>query len=148
MDKNLKDTIKAAKNLQKEGLIYLNDSVDLEVEPNYQILALIIENLEQLMDREKYELVKNDEEKLIQELALLNFNENDLIYDGYLEFLENMIREYIDISCPMLYEDFYTFFAKRDKLDEIYEKAALQIKEGKFKNIIFRNPHKNNKQNE
>lgn len=137
MDKNLKDTIKAAKNLQREGLIYLNDNVDLEVEPNYQILIMIINNLKKLMDKEKYELVKNDEEKLIHELALLNFNENDLIRDEDLEFMENMTREYIDISNPILNRGDYLFCPILYKLFEIYEKASLQIKEGKFKNIMF-----------
>ncbi|AKN33782.1 hypothetical protein Ccar_24330 [Clostridium carboxidivorans P7] len=137
MDKNLKDTISAAKNLQKEGLIYLNDSIDLEVEPNYQILAMIIHNLNDMIDREKYELVKNDEKKLIHELALLNFNENDLICDDDVEIMENMTREYIDILDPILYEDVCVFFPKAGKLAEIYGKASTQIEEGKFKNIIF-----------
>lgn len=33
--------------------------------------------------------------------------------------------------------DMYVFNYKMDKLKELYEKALLQIKEGKFKNVIF-----------
>ncbi len=103
MDKNLKDTISAAKSLQEKGLMYLNDSVGLEAEPNYQILALIIDKLKLLMDREKYELVRNNEEKLIYEIALLNFNENDLIDDEDVEFMKKLPYRLKKGSLKILY---------------------------------------------
>ena len=49
------------------------------------------------MGEEQYELVKNDEDAIIYELALLNFNEDELISDVDVKFMENIIKEYIDV---------------------------------------------------
>ena len=46
MDKNLKNTIRLVKKLQRKDLLYMNDDVELSVEPNYQVLALIIEDVD------------------------------------------------------------------------------------------------------
>lgn len=137
MDNKLKDTIKTAKSLHKKGLIYTNDSVKLEIEPNYQVIASIVEDLNLCMGEEQYELIKNDEAAIIYELALLNFNEDELISDADAHFMENIIRGYVDVSEPVLICDTYAFTTKMDKLQEVYEKALLQIQEGKFKNVIF-----------
>ncbi|MCD2347217.1 hypothetical protein [Clostridium guangxiense] len=137
MEKKLKETIKTAKNLHKKGFIYLKDNVELDAEPNYQILALIIEKLNLYMDKNKYELIKYDKDELIHELALLNFSQNDLIDNIDVEFMENVIKEYADIVEPVVIDDICVFTIKMCKLKEIYEKSILQIEEGKFKNIMF-----------
>jgi hypothetical protein len=49
------------------------------------------------MGEEQYELVKNDQDEIIYELALLNFNEDELISDVDVKFMENIIKEYIDV---------------------------------------------------
>lgn len=136
MDKHLKETIKTVKSLQKKDLLYMRDSIGLEVEPNYQVLASIVENLNLVMDKEVYDLINNREE-LIYELALLGFKETDLIDDTDIEFMEYIIKEYIDIEDPVLVEGFYIFTIEMDKLQNVYEKALKQIKEEKFKNYIF-----------
>lgn len=136
MDKHLKETIKTIKSLQKKDLLYMRNSISLEVEPNYQVLASIVENLNLVMDKEVYDLINNKEE-LIYELALLGFKENDLIDDTDIEFMEYIIKEYIDIEDPVVVEGFYIFIVEMDKLQSIYEKALKQIKEEKFKNYIF-----------
>ncbi|KEI05951.1 hypothetical protein [Clostridium botulinum] len=136
MDKHLKETIKTVKSLQKKDLLYMRGSISLEVEPNYQVLASIVENLNLVMDKEVYDLINNKEE-LIYELALLGFKENDLIDDTDIEFMEYIVKEYIDIEDPVLVEGFYIFIVEMDRLQSIYEKALKQIKEEKFKNYIF-----------
>lgn len=136
MDKHLKETIKTVKSLQKKGLLYMRDSIGLEVEPNYQVLVSIVENLNLVMDKEVYDLINNREE-LIYELALLGFKEDDLIDDTDIEFMEYIIKEYIDVKNPVLVEGFYIFTIEMDKLQNVYEKALKQIKEEKFKNCIF-----------
>lgn len=137
MDKKLKDMIKTAKTLHKKGLIYMNDSIELKAEPNYQIVASIVKDLNLCMDKKKYELIKNDKDELIHKLALINFNEDDLVSNVDVQFMENIIKEYVDLLDPILVYDMYAFTAKMDKLQELYEKAFLQVKEGKFKNVIF-----------
>lgn len=122
MDENLKETFKVVKSLQKKDLLYMRDSIGFEVEPNYQVLASIVENLNLVMDKEVYDLINNKEE-LIYELALLGFKENDLIDDMNIEFMEYIIKEYIDIEDPVLVEGFYIFIIEMDKLQSIYEKA-------------------------
>lgn len=136
MDKHLKETIKTVKSLQKKDLLYMRDSIDLEVEPNYQALASIVENLDLVMSKGCYGLINNREE-LIYELALLSFKEDDFIDDMDIEFMEYIIKEYIDVKDPVLVEGFYIFTIEVDKLQNLYEKALKQIKEGKFKNYIF-----------
>lgn len=137
MDKNLKETIKVAKGLHKKGFIYFNDSIETKVEPNYQILASIIERINILIDKDIYEAIKDNKEKLIYEMELLTFNEDALILDEDIKFMENIIRSYIDIEDPVLVDDKYYFITKFDKLQEVYEKGLKQINEGKFKNVIF-----------
>ena len=108
MDKYLKETIKTVKSLQKKGLLHMRSSIGLEVEPNYQVLVLIVENLDLVMSKECYGLINNREE-LIYELAFLGFKEYDLIDDTDMEFMEYIIKEYIDVEDPVLVEGFYIF---------------------------------------
>jgi len=137
MNKNLKESIKRVKELQKKGLVYIPDDLEGTVEPNYQLLAAIIENMNIGMSRDDYNRMRNDEEMLIYELALSSFSEKDLISEQDIEFKEKIIKEYVDVSEPVLICDSYCFTLKFDLLQEIYEKALKQIKDGKFKNYIF-----------
>lgn len=138
MDKILKETIRTAKSLQRKGFIYLDDSIDIEVEVNNQVIATIVEDLNILMDEEKYETLKGDKEKLLHEIVISSFVEDDLIYsfsDDY--FKMNIIKEFIDLEDPALIGDTYCFITNYERLRELYEKALIQIKEGKFQNYIF-----------
>lgn len=130
MNKNFKETISAAKKLHKKGLIYLDG---FTAEPNYQVLALLIEELNIIM----YKAIKDDRGRLIYEMDLLTFEETDLISEGDIEFKEYLIEGFIDVDDPVLIVDEYCFVTKMDKLGEIYDKALEQIAEGKFKNMIF-----------
>jgi len=137
MDKKLKEAIKVAKSLHKKELIYMSDSIDLQIEPNYQILAAIVENLNLTIEKKFYDSIKEEEdyeeEDMLYELALLNFSEKDLISEDDIEFMGTIIKEYVDIEEPILIEDTYVFNIKLDKLQDLYEKASKQIEEGKFK---------------
>ncbi|KOA19156.1 hypothetical protein CLHOM_22620 [Clostridium homopropionicum DSM 5847] len=137
MDKKLKEAIKAAKGLHKKELIYMSDSLDLQIEPNYQVLANIVENLNLAIEKKFYDSIKEEEDYeegyMLYELALLNFDEKDLISEEDIEFVGTIIKEYVDIEDPILIEDTYVFNIKLDKLQDLYERASKQVEEGKFK---------------
>jgi len=137
MDKKLKEAIKVAKSLHKKKLIYMSDSIDLQIEPNYQVLVAIVENLNLTIEKKFYDSIKEEEdyeeEDMLYELTLLNFSEKDLISEDDIEFMGTIIKEYVDIEDPILIEDTYVFNIKLDKLQNLYEKASKQIEEGKFK---------------
>lgn len=137
MNKNLKDTFNLAKGVCRKDLLNLNYNIELTIEPNYQALALLVEELNIIMDKEKYELIKDDKERLIYEMALLTFNEKKLISHSNIEFKERIIKEYIDVDNTVLIDDQYCFIIKINKLQKLYNKAYKQIVEGKFKNVIF-----------
>lgn len=136
MNKNLKKTIKIAKKLQRKELLYINDSIGLEAEPNYQIVASIVESFNLGMNKKNYHLINNKED-LIHELAISSFKEDELISEIDIELMEYIIKEYIDIKDPVLIGDSYVFTTRMDKLQNLYKIALKQIEEGKFKNYIF-----------
>jgi hypothetical protein len=137
MDKKLKEVILMAKKLQRKQMLYINDNIEFSAELNYQFIAAIVENLCVYVHKDKYESIKSNEEELLYEMALSAFEENDLISDLDIEFVTKIIKEYINIEEPILIDDIYVFDVNMDKLEKLYEKALIQIKEGKFKNIIF-----------
>jgi hypothetical protein len=137
MDKNLKDTIRMAKKLQRKDLLYMCDDIELRVEPNYQVLALIIEDVHLTMDKEHYDLIKDNREDLIYELAVSSFKDEELISEIDIKLMEYIIKEYIDFRDPFLIEDIYIFSVRMDKMQNLYNRALKQIKQGKFKNYIF-----------
>ena len=47
------------------GAIYLDDSIDIRVQINLQVIAIIVEDLNLLMCEEKYEILKNEREELL-----------------------------------------------------------------------------------
>jgi len=137
MNKNLRDAIRTVKELQRKELLYMSDDIGLKVEPNYQVLASIIEDVDLSMDKEYYDKIKNNSEDLIYELVMSSFKDDDFISEADIELMEYIIKEYIDVKAPFLFEDTYMFNVKMDKLQNLYEKALKQIKEGKFKNYLF-----------
>lgn len=137
MNKNLRHAIRTVKELQKKELLYMSDDIGLKVEPNYQVLASIIEDVDLSMDKEYYDKIKNNSEDLIYELVISSFKDDDFISEADIELMEYIIKEYIDVKAPFLFEDTYMFNVKMDKLQSLYEKALKQIKEGKFKNYLF-----------
>ena len=137
MNKNLRDAIRTVKELQRKELLYMSDDIGLKVEPNYQVLASIIEDVDLSMDKEYYDKIKNNSEDLIYELVISSFKDDDFISEADIELMEYIIKEYIDVKAPFLFEDTYMFNVKMDKLQNLYEKALKQIKEGKFKNYLF-----------
>lgn len=133
MDEKLTEIIRIAKSLHGKGLIYINDNIDLQVEPNYKILATIIEGLNLTMGQELYASKKNKKQEIIYQLALLNFQKDEAISKADIEFMEGIIKEYVDIEEPVFIEDTYVFTINMDKLQKIHKKALKQSKEGKFK---------------
>lgn len=136
MDKNLKETIRIVKGLRRKELLYMSDSIGLEVEPNYQVVAVIVESLNLTMNREDYDFISNKKE-FINELAISSFKQDDFISEIDTKLLRYVIKQYVDIEDPVLIEDTYIFTTKMDKLQNLYKKAFKQIQEGKFKNYIF-----------
>lgn len=142
MNKNLRHAIRTVKELQRKELLYMSDDIRLKVEPNYQVLASIIEDVDLSMDKEYYDKIKNNSEDLVYELVISSFKDDDFISEANIELMEYIIKEYIikeyiDVKAPFLFEDTYMFNVKMDKLQSLYEKALKQIKEGKFKNYLF-----------
>ncbi|MBC8059967.1 MAG: hypothetical protein H7Y18_04800 [Clostridiaceae bacterium] len=132
MNKIIKETIKTAKGLQRKGIIYLDDSIDIGAEANYQVIAAIVVDLNILMDEEKYEALKSDKEKLLQEIVLSSSCEDDLIYGFSDDFKMHIIKQFIDLENPELIWGTYCFITNFVKLQELHEKALIQIKEEKF----------------
>ncbi|WP_195603703.1 hypothetical protein [Clostridium tyrobutyricum] len=137
MNKNLRDTIRLVKKLQRKDLLYMSDDIELRVEPNYQALALIIEDVDITMDKEYYDSIKDNRENLIYELAVSSFKDEELISKIDIKLMKHIIKNYIDFKDPFLIEDTYIFSVRMDKMQNLYRKALKQIKEGKFKNYIF-----------
>lgn len=137
MDKNLKNTIRLVKKLQRKDILYMSDDMELRVEPNYQVLALIIEDVHLTMDKEHYDLIKDNREDLIYELAVSSFKDEELISEIDIKLMEHIIKEYIDFRDPFLIADIYIFSVRMDKMQNLYNRALKQIKQGKFKNYIF-----------
>lgn len=138
MDENLRSIIKAMKSLQKKGLLYIEDNVELKSEVNYQFILNIVENLDLTIDIEEYEKIKDNREELIYQLALLSFGEKQLVSDFEIEFIEGIIMNYIDIEDPVIVFDDYVFVQKKNVIQELYEKSVIQIKEKKFPKMIFK----------
>ena len=61
------------------------------------------------MEEGQYEILKNDKEELLYELALSNFSEDDLICNLDIEFQRNIIKEFIDLEDLALIVDTYLF---------------------------------------
>jgi hypothetical protein len=137
MDKNFKNTIRLVKKLQRKDILYMSDDMELRVEPNYQVLALIIEDVHLTMDKEHYDLIKDNREDLIYELVISSFKDEEFISEIDIKLMEHIIKEYIDFKDPFLIEETYIFSVRMDKMQNLYKKALKQIKEGKFKNYIF-----------
>ncbi|CAB1253410.1 hypothetical protein [Clostridium tyrobutyricum] len=137
MDKNLKNTIRLVKKLQRKDILYMSDDMELRVEPNYQVLALIIEDVHLTMDKEHYDSIKDNREDFIYELAISSFKGEKLISEIDIKLMEHIIKEYIDFRDPFLIEDIYIFSVRMDKMQNLYNRALKQIKQGKFKNYIF-----------
>lgn len=137
MNKNLKTVIKSVKQLHRKEIVYLEDNINLNIEVNYQLLAAIVENLNLILDVNEYGRLRNDKDELAYELALLTFNEKQLISDGDVEFIKQIILEFIDLDDPSIVIEQCVFITKYDKLDQVYKKALVQIHEEKFSNMIF-----------
>lgn len=101
----------------------MSDDIGLKVELNYQVLASIIEDVDLSMDEEYYDKIKNNSEDLVYELGTSSFKDDDSIYEVDVELMEYIIKEYIDVKAPFLFEDTYIFNVKMDKLQNLYEKA-------------------------
>ncbi|MBU3206119.1 hypothetical protein [Clostridium algidicarnis] len=138
MDENLRSIIRAMKSLQKKGLLYIEDNVELKSEVNYQFILNIVENLDLTIDIEEYEKIKDNREELIYQLALLSFSEKQLVSDFEIEFIEGIIMNYMDIEDPVILFDDYVFVQKKNVIQELYEKSVIQIKEKKFPKMIFK----------
>ncbi|WP_346914171.1 hypothetical protein [Clostridium sp.] len=140
MDRKLKECIRDTKKLHSMGLVYMHDSINLEVEPNYQILCSIVENLKLVIDKEYYLSIEDYKDTLISELALLQYEDYDItrVSDSTIEFMVDIIIRYVDLDEPIFIDNTCTFMPYMNKLTDLYDKSILQIKEGKFPNIIFK----------
>ena len=109
MNEILKETISAAKKLQRKGIINIGDNINLKGEVNYQVIAAIAEELNIFMDKEEYETLKYHKEKLLDELVISGFREEDLICNFSVDFKTNIIKEFIDLEDPTLIDGIYYF---------------------------------------
>lgn len=137
MNKNLKNVLRTAKKAKKMGLVYFDDSINPVVEPKYQLLASVNENMNPMILASEYEELKDDKDALLWELALSTFAEDSLVTAEEINFRADLIEKYFDLK-PVPIEDQYTFTVIGSKLYELYEKALQQIHEGKSKNVMFK----------
>lgn len=85
----------------------------------------------------EYEELQDDKDALLWELALSTYDEDSLISDEEVDFRADLIEKYFDME-PVPIEDEYTFTVIDSKLYELYEKGLQKIREGKFKNVMFK----------
>lgn len=137
MNKNLKSAVRTAKKAKKLGLVDFDDNINPVVEPNYQLLASIIESMNPMISISEYVELQDDKDALLWELSLSTFDENNLISDEEVNFRADLIKKYFDLE-PVPIECQYTFSVIGTKLYELYKKALQQIREGKFKNVMFK----------
>lgn len=137
MNKKITNTIKLANKLHSKGLIYFENNPKIDMEPNYQFLSMLIEDLELLIDVEKYELLKGDKQILAHYLADLNCFNNKVFFNIGIDFTTKLILEYVDLEDAILIGQNYVFTEKFNRLNYVYNKAWVQINENKFLNIIF-----------
>ncbi|MCD3234382.1 hypothetical protein IRP63_08905 [Clostridium botulinum] len=114
----------------------MSDSIGIEVEPNYQVVAAIVESLNLIMDKKFYDCINNEEE-LIYELAISNFKDDDFISEIDIELIKYAIKQYVDTKASVLINNIYVFTTKMGRLGNLYKRALNQIEEGKFRNYIF-----------
>lgn len=119
----------------------MNDNINLDVEPNYQILFSIVNDLFLIIEKEHYLSIKDNRDTLISELALIEYEEH---YDStevdeqIIQFIVGLIIKYVDLDDPVFIDDMCVFTEHMDKLMELYDKALFQVNEGKFPNMIFK----------
>lgn len=89
------------------------------------------------MDEKTYEILKDDKEKLIYEIVISSLGQDDLIYSLSENFKINLIKKFIVLDNPELICGTYCFITNIVEPTMLYEKALIQIKEKKFRNIIF-----------
>lgn len=137
MNKNIKKTIEVANKLHGKGLIYFKNNSNNAIQPNYQFLAMLIEELELLVQAEKYEMISSDKQMIAYSLADKNCSNNKVFFNLGIHFTSKLIMEYVDLEESVLIGENYVFIEKFDKLKELYHNAWGQINENKFLNIIF-----------
>lgn len=71
-------------------------------------------------------------------LLLYFFKDDNSITDFDITFMGEIICQYVDILDPKLIDDRYIFSINSDKFEKTWKKAFIQVKEGKFKNIMFK----------
>lgn len=132
MDKNVNNFIEITQNLKKKGLMYLDDHINLKSQLNYQFLVGIIENVNLIMEIQKYEEIKHNKEEVVNQLALLILNKEQLISDSQIEFMENIIMEYIDIEKPVIILNECLFVIKPNLLQKRHQNTLIQKDEKNF----------------
>ena len=137
MDKNLKNTVKTAKKAKKLKLVYFDDGTNPVVKPNYQLLASMIESMNPMISISEYEEIQDDNNVLLWQLSPSTFDQDSQVSDEEVNFRADLIENYFDLELVPI-QDEYTFTVIGNRLYELYEKALLKIREGKFKNVMFK----------
>jgi len=68
MNKILNEKIRAEEKLQREEIIYSDESIDIRAEVNQEIVALIVEDFKMLLRQEKHEIFKRYKDELLREI--------------------------------------------------------------------------------
>jgi len=130
MNKILKKALRTAKELQGEGITYLDNNIKIEAQIDYKVIFAMLEQLVVLIDEKKYEILKNDKEKLLHELAISSINKNDLIYEFSDDFKMAFIKEFTCLYDPELMWGSYYFIPNYVKFQELCEKSLIKNNKG------------------
>ena len=68
MNKILTEKIRTEKKLQREEIIYFDESIDVRAEVNQEIVTLIVEDFKMLLSQEKHEILKRYKDELLREI--------------------------------------------------------------------------------
>jgi len=137
MNKVLRKSKKCVKELEKLGVICLNKNTETGAELNAQIIVEIVEDLLVRIDKERYDMCKNDEAKLIDKLIISSVGEENLISKFNDDFKKDIIKKYFCLDDPELIFRTYCFVINYEKKAELDQEALKQINEGKFKNYLY-----------
>ena len=90
------------------------------------------------MDRERYEALKNDKQKLLHEIIVSSIGNDDLIYNFSDDFKMAIIKQFIVLDDQELILGTYCFITNYGKIQELYSRYVINMH---FKKLDFRSVH-------
>jgi len=131
MNERLMETIKIAKTLKSLGIVYIQDSFDLNLDISYQIICEDVQKINLFIKEEEYLLLKEHRKKLIEELSVIALTQCGYNVDNPLigEYMKNVIREFFIFDHPDIMDDICFFDSNFVNFQQLCGKAYTQVHE-------------------